>query len=98
MGEVAESTEEAADFLRDSIDARLIAVLDHYSKRDLIADKPEETETLQQIGISPTTADRRLRKWINDAFRTPNDWRVLGRDALPVSTTFAKLRAYCTAE
>lgn len=93
---VAGETQAAAELLSDNIDARLIAVLDFNTERNLLIDKPHETETLKNIGVSATNADRFIRPWMNDAFRKPNKWSKLGRGELPVATTYSKLRDLCT--
>ena len=93
---VASETQAAAELLSDNIDARLIAVLDFNTERDLLNDKPHETETLKNIGVSATNADRFIRPWINDTFRKPNMWSKLERGGLTVGTTYSKLRDLCT--
>ena len=98
MTGVASSSQSAAAFLSGSIDARLIAVLDFYTRRDLLANPPQDSETLQRIGIAATNADRFIRPWVNDAFREPNKWPKLVRGGLPISTTYGKLRDYCTKQ
>lgn len=93
---VSSQTHAAAALLLDNLDARLIAVLDFNSDRNVTDDKPHESETLKSIGVSATKADRFIRPWINDAFRKPNNWPKLKRGELPTSTTYAKLRELCT--
>lgn len=96
MTGIATSSLAAAAFLSGSVDARLIAVLDFYTARDLLLNPPQDTEKLQRIGVAATNADRFIRPWVNDAFRTPNQWSKLSRGGLPITTTYAKLRDYCT--
>lgn len=93
---VSSDTHAGAELLTNSIDARLIAVLDFNSDRNVTVDKPHETETLKNIGVSATKAERFIRPWINDAFRKPNNWPKLKRGGLPVDTTYSKLRDFCT--
>lgn len=93
---MTQANQSAARLLSGSIDARLIAVLDFYSGRDLVTHPPEDSETLQRIGVAATNADRFIRPWVNDAFRKPNGWSKLARGGLPISTTYAKLRDLCT--
>jgi hypothetical protein len=77
---------------------RLIAVLSGYKSgpRDLLKDPPKDDETLQHLGVAASTADRFLRKWINETFRDPNRWPPIARGAIGSDTKFSKLVALCT--
>lgn len=92
----AASVKAAAAFLQESLDARLIAALDVFTARDLVQRRPQDTETLQHLGVAATNADRFVRPWVNSAFRIPSRFAPLGRGKLPTTTTFAKLRDFCT--
>lgn len=71
----------------------LCAGLDPLTRRDLIKQRPDGSETMQQIGISETNLDGPVRSWINARFRKPRDKPVLTRGAIKGSTTWAQLLA-----
>jgi hypothetical protein len=70
----------------------LVLGLDVFTRRDLKAQPPKDSETIQQIGIGPNTLNTAVRRWLNRRFRDPKKKPRLLSGKLTSSTTFAALK------
>jgi len=81
----------------DPVRALLIVGLDAYNRdaRDLVADPPQDGETMGALGLGDLVLDHFVRDWINEKFRLPNGRPFLIRGQLKTSHKFSDVLAMC---
>ena len=75
--------------------ARLIAALDLFTRRNLVAEPPADADTMEGLGVGSTNLDRYIRPWINQTFRDPQNRPRLLSGQLKTSATFAAVFGEC---
>jgi hypothetical protein len=73
----------------------LIAGLDPLTYRKLKENPPAASETMGDIGISPTNLDTVVRSWVNRDFRIPRKHDPLPSGAIKSNTKWSKLLELC---
>lgn len=72
--------------------AEIVASLDEYTGRDLVALPPGDPEALgANIGVGDTNLDRVIRPWINRRYLVPDGKPRLPPKSITGKTTFAAL-------
>jgi hypothetical protein len=93
-----ESVHAIASALEVTVQDALIVELQKFTRRNLTADPPDDSETLEELGFDSDDLDRDIRAWINNNIRRPQGLTVLIKGSLTTDMAWSDFIKAATTE